>query len=125
MQGGTAHPGAVMEYSASFLKDGATTLAGVIRMHQDGKPLELTYTSRGAWSAKSGILHRDVTHQGVVSATLGGNPVDHRLLDKQFAELVSADPSVNSTASELLNVTRDEMVLGEEDGGIATCKRAA
>ena len=107
MEGGAEHPGAVMEYSASYLSDGGAKIAGVMRLRQDGKPLEINV----------------VTYQGVTSAKLGEDPLDHGMLNKQFSDLTSADPLVNSNDAEILNITAAEMILGEADGGITTCKR--
>lgn len=123
MEGGAEHPGAVMEYNASYLSDGGANIAGVVRLRQDGKPLEINVVSNSRWSTGSRILRHEITYQGVTSAKLGEDLLDHGMLNKQFSDLTSADPLVSSNDAEILNITAAEMVLGEADGGITTCKR--
>jgi hypothetical protein len=122
-EGGADMPDAVMEFSASYMSDGAASLVGVIKARQDGEPLEINVISRAAWTVKGKMLRHEVTYEAITSATLSGAALDRSIFNKAFADVVSADPGVNSSDAEVLNLTDKQMVLGETDGGITTCKR--
>jgi hypothetical protein len=122
-EGGADMPDAVMEFSASYMSDGAASLVGVIKARQDGEPLEINVMSRAAWTMKGKMLRHEVTYEAITSATLAGAELDRSILNKAFADVVSADPGVNSSDAEVLNLTDKQMVLGETDGGITTCER--
>jgi hypothetical protein len=122
-EGGADMPDAVMEFRASYMSDGAASLVGVIKARQDGEPLEVNVISRAAWTLKDKMLRHEVTYEAITSATLGGAALDRSILNKAFADVVSADPGVNSSDAEVLNLTDKQMVLGETDGGITTCER--
>ena len=122
-EGGADMPDAVMEFSASYMSDGAASLVGVIKARQDGEPLEINVISRADWTMKGKMLHHEVTYEAITSATLGGAALDRSILNRAFATVVNADPGVNSSDAEVLNLTDKQMVLGETDGGITTCQR--
>lgn len=123
-EGGADMPDAVMEFNAAYLSDGTAKLVGVIKARQDDESLEINVISHAGWTVKDKMLRHEVTYETITSATLGGAPLDRSILNKVFADIVSIDPSVNSSDAEVLNLTDKQMVLGETDGGITTCERS-
>jgi hypothetical protein len=126
IQGGTdlasdiANP--VHKYDATYLPEGDVRISGTVSGEVEQKPATMTYMARANWKLEGEKLRLDYTMRAATKLVVDGEVLDHSMLNKNFIDAESSNPSQKGAAYKLTGVTEDKLDLSGDGQSIA-CKR--
>ena len=114
----------VFKYDATFLPDGVVRATGMLTGMAEKKPVEMGYMMRAKWTLEGDTLRLDYDVQAATSIKIEGEVLDHSMLNKDFVDASTKDPSLKSAAFTVSEITHERLVLTRASGASVECERA-
>jgi hypothetical protein len=113
----------VHKYDATYPPEGDVRISGTVTGTLGARPVAMGYMARAKWTLEKDTLDLDYSIQAATSLTVEKEPLDHSMLNKDFIDATTREPSLNSAKLTVGELTDKSLVLTDARGARATCKR--
>jgi hypothetical protein len=115
--------GAKFQSSLAFMRDGTATQVSTTKATRDGKAVEMGWMERLNWKRTATGVEFKTTYRVVTKYVMDGQNRDLGEANKANTRAMRERPELLAATQSVVELTANQLTLGEPGGGRTSCQR--